>query len=530
MTEKEKDFADSFPYVDLSTFELDRELGKLLPKEISSRIEGICVGRPDEATVSVVVTDPTEITIYNIVEVSSKGQFKPVLMRGDRQLLRLAREFVYDVPAVRQHETWQEWLQSKRLSSEALTVDTGKEGTSEQEITGKTVETANRIITEAVALGASDIHLETFEDFLLVRYRQDGVLRIIDEVRPISEARALIKRFKVMAKIDVTLERVNQGGRISITVGGCDYDLRVSVVPVPGGQSMVMRLLNKGDFKTSLQDLGFSETQLGLYRQLIHNPHGMILTCGPTGSGKSTTLFASLNEIVRPDRKVMTVEDPIEYRVPGVVQVQVNSAPREEDRKVTFANTLREFLRQDPDVLLVGEVRDEETAHVAVQAALTGHLVFSTLHTNDAVGAINRLKQMRVEPFLLASTVLGVVAQRLVRRTCSECSKPVEPTEQQQIQFQNHGIDEVNLTEGVGCAACRRTGFKGRVGIFEILPITEKIQDLIERDSTKLEILTQAREDGMQTLLDDALKKAAQGLITMTEVQRVCKLDLSIAF
>jgi type II secretory ATPase GspE/PulE/Tfp pilus assembly ATPase PilB-like protein len=333
-----------------------------------------------------------------------------------------------------------------------------------------------------------------------------------------------------MAKIDVTQERINQGGRISINVGDSDYDLRVSVVPVPAGQSIVMRILNKGDFKTSLADLGFSETQLKLYRQLIHHPHGMILTCGPTGSGKSTTLFASLNEIVRPDRKVMTVEDPIEYRVPGVVQVQVNSAPRETDKRVTFANSLREFLRQDPDVILVGEIRDEETANVSVQAALTGHLLLSTLHTNDAIGAINRMKQMKVEPFLLASTILGVVSQRLVRRTCSDCAQPVQASPEDLELFERRGIaaDQVELREGPGCSKCRRTGFRGRVGIFEMLPITERIQDLIERDATKMEIFKQARLEGMRSLLDDGLEKVAKGIITLSEVQRVCKLDLSL--
>ncbi|MCA9778028.1 MAG: type II/IV secretion system protein [Candidatus Eremiobacteraeota bacterium] len=527
-TEEDCRFANQFPYVDLASMVLDRDHGHLLSKEISTRIDGICVGQPSDDRLTVVVSDPTEIEIYNIVEVSTQGRFKPVLMRGDRQLVRLAREFIFDVPAVRRHETWQEWLESKRFSTDDFSLDSGKEGETEQEITGKTVEMANRIITEAIALGVSDIHLETFEHALLVRYRTDGVLRVVDEVKPLADARALVKRFKVMAKIDVTQERINQGGRISVRVGDLDYDLRVSVVPVPGGQSMVMRLLNKGDFKTSLQDLGFSEKQLDLYRQLIHNPHGMILTCGPTGSGKSTTLFASLNEIVRPDRKVMTVEDPIEYRVPGVVQVQTNTAPREAEKRVTFANTLREFLRQDPDVMLVGEIRDQETAHVAVQAALTGHLVFSTLHTNDAVGAINRMKQMGVEPFLLASTILGVVAQRLVRRTCSDCAQPVEPSERELEMFGSRGISstDLNLREGVGCESCRRTGFRGRVGLFEMLAVTEEIQDLIERDATKLEIYRQAVRDGMHTLLDDALAKAAQGLISMLEVQRVCKLDL----
>ena len=528
MSEDVCEYENQFPYVDLSKLELERETGQLIPREISARIDGICVGKPSDNQLSLVVSEPTEITIYNIIEVSSKGEYKAVLLKGDPGLIRLAREYIYEVSSVRQHEPWQEWLQSKKFDTDELAVQAdGGEG-ERDEITGTAVETADRLIKEAVSVGASDIHLEMFPDVLLVRYRQDGVLRLVDEIRPLSEARALIKRFKVMARIDVTQDRLNQGGRISVEVGGKSYDLRVSVVPVADGQSIVMRLLNKGDFKTTLTDLGFSERPYRLFRQLIQRPHGMILTCGPTGSGKSTTLFSSLKEIVRPDRKVVTVEDPVEFRLPGVVQVQVNTAPKESDKRVTFANTLREFLRQDPDVILVGEIRDEETAHVATQAALTGHLIFSTLHTIDSVGSINRLKELQVAPYLIASTLLGVVAQRLVRRVCSHCAEPAEPTELDLELFKQHGYspDQLKLQKGAGCARCRRTGHLGRIGLFEILTASDEIRDLIERNATKMEIFQKAQEQGMVTLLDDGLEKAAAGLISMYEVRRVCEVDL----
>lgn len=522
------DYEKQFPFLDLSTAELERAMGQKISREISARIDGICIGQPGEGQLSLVVSDPTEITIYNIIEVSSNGEFRAVLLRGDPVLIKLAREYIYETSSVRQQEPWQEWLQSKKFDTQELAVKTDGQASQKDEITGTAVETADRLIKEAVAVGASDIHLEMFEDVLLVRYRQDGVLRAVAEIGPASEARSLVKRFKVMARIDVTQDRINQGGRISITVAGKSYDLRVSVVPVPDGQSLVLRLLSKGDFNTSLTHLGFSEKHHRLYRQLIQRPHGMLLTCGPTGSGKSTTLFASLKELLRPDRKFVTVEDPIEFRLPGVVQVQVNTAPKENDKRVTFANTLREFLRQDPDVIMVGEIRDEETAHVAVQAALTGHLILSTLHTNDSVGTIHRLKELKTAPYLIASTLLGVVAQRLVRRNCIHCQEPVQPTEEDLRLFSNHGYSpqQLNLQEGKGCVKCRRSGRLGRMGIFEILVATDEIRDLIERSATKLEIATKAKQQGMATLLDDALRKAADGVISMAEVRRVCEVDL----
>jgi type IV pilus assembly protein PilB len=528
MSEDACEYESQFPFVDLSTLELDREMGLMIPREISARIDGVCVGKPSDDQLSLVVSDPTEITIYNIIEVSSKGEYRAVLLRGDPALIRLAREYVYEVSSVRQHEPWQEWLQSKKFDSEDIALKEKGDKEPGSEITGTAVESADRLIKEAIAVGASDIHLEMFEDVLLVRYRQDGVLRVVDEITPLSEAKALIKRIKIMARVDVTQDRINQGGRISVEVGAKSYDLRVSIVPVAEGQSIVLRLLNKGEFNTSLTDLGFSPKHFQLYQQLIQRPHGMILTCGPTGSGKSTTLSASLKEIARPDRKVVTVEDPIEFRLPGVVQVQVNTAPKEASKRVTFANTLREFLRQDPDVILVGEIRDDETANVSVQAALTGHLLLSTLHTNDAVGAVNRLKELKVEPYLLASTLLGVVAQRLTRRNCPHCSEPVDPSPFELTLFQKHGFseDQIKLKKGKGCTKCRRTGHLGRVGVFEILNATEEIRDLIERSATKLQISTLAKEQGMSTLLDDALSKAANGEISIEEVKRVCEVDL----
>lgn len=512
-------------YVDLTTMPLDRSLGQLLKEDICRKAVGVVIGQPSEDRLSMVVTDPGAIWIHELVEMATDHRFKPILLKGDENLIRLAWEFIYHTPSARQGESWAEWLEAKKFDSEDVgKAKVGSKEAEAAEITGSAVARADKILKEAIASRASDIHLETFEDCMLIRYRVDGVLRIMDEVRDPSEGRALIKRFKVMAEMDITNDRISQGGRISVEIGGKGYDLRVSCVPVPEGESLVMRVLGKGAFQTTLEDLGFSSLALERYRHFIEHPHGMILTCGPTGSGKSTTLYASLKSIARPDRKLLTVEDPIEYRMPGIIQVQVNQAPKEPDKRVTFASALREFLRQDPDVILVGEVRDQETAAISVQAALTGHLVFSTLHTNSAVGVVTRLKDLKVPTYTIAATLIGAVAQRLVRRICPDCAEKVEPTDEQRRLFASHGIEHLDLRAGQGCGSCRRTGYKGRLGIYEVFTVTDEVKELIEQDATSQSILRQATMQGMKSLAEDGLAKAAEGKVTVDEIQRVCSL------
>jgi type IV pilus assembly protein PilB len=282
-----------------------------------------------------------------------------------------------------------------------------------------------------------------------------------------------------------------------------------------------MRILNKGAFNYSLKDLGFVDNTLDHYRELLTRPYGMILVSGPTGSGKSTTLYASLKEICRPDRKLLTVEDPIEYEMPGISQVQVNLSPREQEKKVTFAKVLREFLRQDPDVILVGEIRDRETAAISVQAALTGHLLLSTIHTNDAVGIVTRLKDMGIEPYLVGSVLVGGIAQRLVRKVCSNCKYEVPVTKTDQDRFDRFGIPVTSLYEGRGCDACHNYGYRGRVAIYEILTVTAEIGELISSGANASEIKRLAIDRGMKLLVHDALVKAAAGIITKAEVNRV---------
>jgi len=517
----------TYPCVDLRSLELERKTGLLIDSKIALKINGVCVGRISDNHLSVVVEDPSETYIYDLIEVSSQGRFKASLLQGDAQLIKLAQEFIYDVPQARHSESWQQWLDTKKYSAQSLERSSRNSEAGERvEVTGAAVEQADRIIKEAIAVGASDIHLETFEDCLLVRYRQDGVLRIVDQVTSYQDARALVKRFKVMANVDISHERITQGGRISVQLDGRGFDLRVSVVPVPEGESLVMRLFSKGSFTTTLAELGMSEQAKKRYRVFLDHPHGIVLACGPTGSGKSTTLYASLKEIARPDRKLLTIEDPIEYQMPGIIQVQVNNAPKEVEHRVTFAAALREFLRQDPDVILVGEIRDEETARTSIQAALTGHLVFSTVHTNDAVGVVNRLKDQGVKPYLIATTLIGAVSQRLVRRICPDCREPYPISPEDQALFELHDVAVSQLYRGRGCPACHGLGYRGRTGLYEVFAASEQIRELIESEATALAITRLARTQGMQSLLDDGLSKAAAGSVTLDEVRRVCIMDL----
>lgn len=501
-------------------------MGQTLREDISRKIEGVCIGQPADNLVTVVVTHPEETYIYDLVEMSTDGRCKAQLLKGDPDDIQLALEYIYRVPSARQMEPWNTWLDSKKFSTEQLGV-VNKDGDGGQvEVTGAAVDAADLLIKEAISSGASDIHLEMFEDGLIVRYRQDGVLRIVNQYTNMSLARAIIKRLKVMGEMNITQDRVCQGGRISVSVGNLGYDLRISIVPVADGESLVMRLLNKGAFNTELSDLGMGGMEMERYAHMIDAPFGMILTCGPTGSGKSTTLYASLKSIARPDRKILTVEDPVEYRMPGIIQVQVNNAPKDEVSRVTFSRALREFLRQDPDVILVGEIRDEETAKIATQAALTGHLVLSTIHTNDAVGVVNRLKDMGVPPYLIASTLLGSVAQRLVRRLCSDCRVQEAPTKREREFFSRNGLTVEHLYRPAGCSKCRDSGYKGRVGLYEVFTNSETSRELIETDATAHALTATATAQGMKPLLQDGLSKVVAGMTSLAEIKRVCREEI----
>ncbi|MCD6387827.1 MAG: Flp pilus assembly complex ATPase component TadA [Desulfobulbaceae bacterium] len=381
----------------------------------------------------------------------------------------------------------------------------------------------NHLITRAVSLNASDIHIEPRKNHVQIRYRIDGVLHNMESIN-IKLKSAIISRVKLIAKMDIAEMRLPQDGRIRFSGGGHDIDIRVSSVPAFFGESLVLRLLKQDEINLDLNSLGFPTAILQRFEQAIKLPYGMILVTGPTGSGKTTTLYAALNTLNQPDVKILTVEDPVEYQLDGVNQVQVQPAIG-----LTFSNALRSFLRQDPDIILVGEIRDVETADIAIQSALTGHMVFSTLHTNDSVGAIARLEDMGVERFMVASAVVGVLAQRLVRRICPECSTTVELSEgeRQQLALELQIPVEKVLSRyqrGQGCKTCGGTGYRGRIGIYEYLPFDESVRRAISRGDDLGADMRRSREGGgMSFLRDDGIEKVGQGITTYEEVLRVTR-------
>jgi general secretion pathway protein E/type IV pilus assembly protein PilB len=386
------------------------------------------------------------------------------------------------------------------------------------------VRLVNEILTEAIEARASDIHIESQEAGLKIRHRIDGVLQRQPTPPEMNQFRAaIISRLKIMAKMNIAEKRVPQDGRIKLRVSGREIDVRVSVIPMLHGESVVMRVLDKSNLKFSLKGIGMPDRVYQQFQKLIRLPHGIVLVTGPTGSGKTTTLYSALNEIKSEDIKIVTTEDPIEYQLEGINQIQVHSKVG-----LTFAACLRAILRHDPDVILVGEIRDLETAENATQASLTGHMVFSTLHTNDSAGAFMRLSDMGVEPFLVASTVEGVLAQRLVRVLCNDCKETYEPAvEDLPEDFPMDRLKQSGhqLYRSVGCESCRRTGYRGRLGIYELLVTNDEIRHLMTQAGTSDVIKQAAIRNGMETLRVDGWNKVLAGITTIDEVLRVTKAD-----
>jgi general secretion pathway protein E len=381
------------------------------------------------------------------------------------------------------------------------------------------IKLVNHILSRAVKSRASDIHIEPYKSNLLVRFRLDGVLYNILDLSLRLHA-AVVSRIKVMAGLNIAEKRRPQDGRIEIKIGNHQVDLRVSTLPTAFGERVVLRLLEKGVRLLKLEEVGLSPENLAHLKRLVRISHGIILVTGPTGSGKTTTLYSALNHINSPDKNILTIEDPIEYQLHGIGQMQVNAKIG-----LTFANGLRSMVRQDPDVILVGEIRDLETAEIAIQAALTGHLVFSTLHTNDAASAVTRLIDMGIEPFLVSSAVRAIIAQRLVRTICTSCMEHVQPSPEQVEEWRLVGLNlNGPLSQPKGCDECLRTGYRGRMGIFEFLLLREELQSLILKTSDANMIRNKAVELGMRTLREDGLLKVAAGETTLDEVLRVTQL------
>jgi type IV pilus assembly protein PilB len=386
-----------------------------------------------------------------------------------------------------------------------------------EEIGGPIIKIVNGVLIKAIKLGASDIHFEPYEKSFRVRYRVDGVMRR-EMTLPIQIKNAIVSRLKIMSKLDIAERRLPQDGRIKLRLGkGREMDFRVSTVPVLFGEKVVLRLLDKSALQLDMAKLGFEESSLEDFKNALRKPVGMILVTGPTGSGKTTTLYSALSELNKETENITTAEDPVEYNFMGINQVQMH-----EEIGLTFASSLRAFLRQDPDIIMVGEIRDFETAQIAVQAALTGHLVLSTVHTNDAPGTVTRLTDMGIEPFLISSAVILILAQRLIRKICMECREPVKVHPQLLIDL---GVspDEVKtfpVYKGKGCSICNNTGYKGRVGLYEVMAIKEEIKELILSRSSTSEIKKEAMRLGMKTLRQSGIIKIRDGLTTIEEVLR----------
>lgn len=377
----------------------------------------------------------------------------------------------------------------------------------------------NTVIQQGIADKASDIHIEPDEDLIRVRYRIDGILNDLMKA-PKTIQSELLSRVKIMAQMDISEKRLPQDGRIKVKVKDSSIDLRVSSLPTMFGEKIVIRILDKTRLQLTLEQVGFDEELLTLFKTLSRSPNGIILMTGPTGSGKTSTLYAAINFIRSGQMNITTVEDPVEYQIPTINQVQVRS-----DIGLTFARALRSILRQDPNVILIGEIRDFETAQIAIEAALTGHLVLSTLHTNDAASAVTRLIEMGVEPYLVGSAIIGVGAQRLVRKVCPNCKTPVNIDDQAQAEFLQIGVENASLVKGAGCLTCRKTGYLGRTAIHEIMTISDNIHSHILASSSARVIRQAAIKDGMRSMRIDGLRKAARGVTTIDEIIRLTRRE-----
>jgi len=497
------------PLLDLRQAHVRPETVRLLPEQLARRFRAVVVEIKDDK-VRVAMADPTDLFAYDeivhhlkrevevaVASESSLAQFIDLIYRRSEEISELARNLTDD------------------LSDEVI--DFGALAATQNAEEAPVVRLLQSVFEDALQVRASDIHIEPQEKSLQIRFRVDGVLSIATEAdRKIGPA--LIQRLKLMADLDIAEKRLPQDGRFVIRLKKRAVDVRMSTVPVQFGESAVLRLLT-GSGVSSLTDMGMPPQQLARLQALIHRPHGLILVTGPTGSGKTTTLYAALADLNTPERKLLTVEDPVEYRLPGINQVQVN-----DKIELTFARALRAFLRQDPDVILVGEMRDTETALIALRAALTGHLVLSTLHTNDAPSAAARLLDMEAPPFLLSTSLAGVVAQRLVRRLCPVCAQPASLDANERTWLKGEiaaGLDESRLKRAKGCGHCNHTGYQGRQGIYELLEIDGELAGLLNRgDTSGFRSAANVRLAG-QTLRDEAVRLVREGTTSVAEAMRV---------
>ena len=502
--------------IDLTSMDVSQDVIELLPESVARENTIFPLAEVGSA-LQVATSDPGDM------ELQEKLRF---ILNRDVEMSLAPRQQI--VEAINRHyglsdgESADSMLQEftdTAIDFTETAVEQAAATAAEEQTDAPVVKLCNLIITEAVQLRASDIHIEPFEDRVRIRYRIDG--RLVERDNPPRRLLgAILSRIKILSKLDIAERRRPQDGRIKLTAEGKDYDLRVSVLPTNHGQSVVMRVLDKDNIRVGIRQLGLSEKDFRAFKNLIRRPNGIILVTGPTGSGKTTTLYGSLNELNRPDTKIITAEDPVEYYLAGINQVEIKH-----QIGLDFARVIRAMLRQAPNVILVGEMRDTETAQMGIQASLTGHLVFSTLHTNDAPGAITRMIDMGVPAYLVASSVVAVLAQRLVRVVCPKCKQPHQPldSEIQEAGITPEQLKDATFMKGRGCTNCRKSGYKGRLGIFELMVMNNKIRELAFQGAATTDIRRAAVSTGMTVMFEDGVQKALRGVTTLDEVFRVSK-------
>jgi type IV pilus assembly protein PilB len=491
----------SLDHVRLDSFQVDMGATNLIDASVARRLEAVPIGwRPDGSLLVAMVNPSNVLAIDDIAMITDRRVHPAVVSNEDLQglltrLNRLDEGLVESEPDLDDHAPEQVDFRDTSADDEV-----------------PAVKLVHSVIAQAIDQGASDIHFDPDEGELQVRYRIDGVMSDAARV-PRKLAQKVVARVKILADLDIAERRLPQDGRVGLTVDGRRIDLRVAIVPLVGGESAVLRILDSGNAPLSLEDLGMADDDRAKVTKALSRAHGAVLTTGPTGSGKSTSLYAALRIVRSPEKTVMTIEDPVEQRMTGVKQVQVS-----ERTGLTFARGLRSMMRADPDVVMVGEMRDRESAHIAIEAALTGHMVLSTLHTNDAPTAGPRLVDMGIEPYLVASALECVVAQRLARKLCESCRRPGQAPAS---AFGLEGEAMIDVYEPVGCSRCRGSGYRGRIGLYEVMLVTEEIRSLIVRQASSADVARVAVAQGMRTLREDGLLKAREGLTSLAEVARV---------
>lgn len=499
-------------FLDLAEIRIDASATGLISDKDARRYSALPVGYVDDHTLLVAMVNPSNIFALDDLRIMTGYDIEPAIATEEDVFAQIAKLRRLDDKVA-------ENLDEQMVSSSEITADDIRD-IREQVDEAPIVKLVNSIIAQAADDGASDIHFEPQAKEMVVRFRNDGVLHEIMSV-PKRMQSGVLSRLKIMADLDIAERRVPQDGRIGLMVGGRPIDMRVASLPTVYGEKIVIRLLDRSNAMLRLEDLGFAEKSLARYKKSFTKPYGAILVTGPTGSGKSTTLYATLNILNSSEKNIITVEDPVEYRLAGINQVQANPKAG-----LNFSSALKSILRCDPDIIMIGEIRDRDTAQIAIESALTGHLVLSTLHTNDAPGALSRLTEMGIEPFLTASAVDCVLAQRLARKLCEHCREPYKPSQEmlRRNDFPQEAVDgweDVTLYKAVGCSRCNGTGYKGRLGLYEVMLVTEAIERLtVERKSAD-EINRVAQAEGMRSLREDGIDKVLQGRTSIEEIARV---------